>query len=142
MSQSPQPSTLDVQTTALFLEWTPQHMLTSFKGAHDKLSSLAHEFFEISFKGIKFRQRSIYLKNKEMIATLLGYDEWAKYIPTEHVGLHKKFKTNAGILAHILKRINLYKMDEEKLNNLNDEIQKNTAYDDLDDMLDCGKFIF
>ena len=41
-----------------------------------------------------------------MRETLMGYDDWKKFIPASDAGLHHKFKTNAGILSHFFYQTN------------------------------------
>ena len=80
-----------------------------------------------------------------MRKTLEGYDDWSPYIFTGDIGLHMKFKTNAGILAHILKQIQLYEEeDEEKKKELNQWIfdTTNKRYSDFDQMLQSGMYVY
>ena len=132
---------VDETATEVFTVWTPKFILKTFQEYDAQLTELASDVMHLTFDGIKKNQKSIYLTNKKMRHTLLAYDEWEKYIPTGDVGLHKKFKTNAGILSHIIKRIAIYKAEPQKLAALNAKISANTEYGNLDDMLAKGMFI-
>ena len=77
-----------------------------------------------------------------MKATLLGYENWAEYIPASNVGLHHKFKSNSGVLSHFVHQLEIIDGDEERRAELNDEIVRNTSYKGFDNMLDEGMFNF
>ena len=131
---------LEELTTAVFSNWTSNKLFNTFKNRYQDLTKLSRDFFNICFKGIQPNQYSIYLTNEKMKQSLLGYDEWAQFIPTGNVGLHHKFKMNAGVLSHIIKRISLYESNEEKINELNETIQATTEYHHLNHMLEYGMF--
>ena len=137
------PTSLSVQqkATVIFNEWTPAFLLDSVKTPHIKLKRISADFLRICFEGMKVNQKSVYLTNQPMIQTLLAYDEWSIFVPTGEVGTHKKFKINAGILSHILKRIQLYEENPQKLNALNMKIKQTTKDKNLDELLQRGMFI-
>ena len=132
---------LDDLTTAVFSQWSSHTLFNTFKNRYDELTKLSVDFFNICFRGIKPNQLSIYLTNEKMKQSLLGYDKWSQFIPTGNVGLHHKFKTNAGVLSHILKQINLYELNNETKSKLNEMIQSTTEYRDLQHMLDYGMLL-
>lgn len=127
-----------------FSKWTSNKLLSTFRSHKRNLSALSKQFLIICFNGIKVGERSIYLTNAKMKQTLEGYDDWSPYILTGDVGLHMKFKTNAGILAHILKKIQLYEEDEQKKKELNQWIfdKTNKRYSDFDQMLGSGMYVY
>lgn len=131
---------LDNLTTAVFSKWSSDILLRTFKTRYEELTRLSIDFFNICFRGIKPNQMSIYLSNEQMKQSLLGYDNWSQFIPTGNVGLHHKFKTNAGVLSHILKQINLYKSNREVKMRLDEQIVSTTEYSDLEHMLEYGMF--
>ena len=133
---------VDETATQCFSLWTPRHILSSFRDHKQNLTNLSKQFLNICFNGIKFNQRSVYLSNRKMMETLEAYDEWSPYLFTGNVGLHMKFKTISGILAHIIKCINSYKQNEEKMKKLNEKINTTTEeYKNLNDMLQCGMLV-
>ena len=136
---------VDDTATQCFSKWTSSKISSTFRSHKRNLSALSKEFIIICLNGIKVGKRSIYLTNAKMRQTLEGYDDWSPYIFTGNVGLHMKFKTNAGILAHIIKRIHLLdEEDEEKKKELNETIfnQTNKRYSDFDQMLQSGIYIY
>lgn len=134
---------LDVDDTATeyFKKWTSRNLTSTLRDHKQKLTGICRNFIIICNEGIKENQRSVYLTNEAMRQALSGYDEWGQYILTGNVGLHKKFKANAAILAHIVKSIDLYRANEQKMAELNDKIYNDTDhYNTLDDLLDAGMF--
>ena len=135
-------SSVQTDATKLFTDWSTSSIRDTFKNRHDQLTSLAHAVMKICFNGIKVGQKSVYLTNEKMKNALAGYDEWERFIPTADVGLHKKFKVNVGILSHIIKRIAVYESDTNILTTLNEKINDNTRYNDLQQMLNLGLFTY
>ena len=134
---------LDVDDTATeyFQKWTSRNLTSTLRDHKQKLTGICRNFINICNEGIKENQRSVYLTNKAMRQALSGYDEWGQYILTGNVGIHKKFKANAAILAHIVKRIDSYRANTQKMAELNNKICNNTDdYNTLDEMLDAGMF--
>ena len=134
---------LDVDDTATeyFKKWTSRNLTSTLRDHKQKLTGICRNFIIICNEGIKENQRSVYLTNEAMRQALSGYDEWGQYILTGNVGLHKKFKANAAIFAHIVKSIDLYRANEQKMAELNDKIYNDTDhYNTLDDLLDAGMF--
>ena len=129
-------------TSAFFNHWSSDKILNVFKNGHEQLTQLSLNFFRICFKGIVPDKLSIYLSNNEMKETLAGYDDWSPFIPTERVGLHKKFKTNAGLLSHLYLSIEEYKEDESLMTDLTELIDNTTEYSNLEHMLDYGTYLF
>lgn len=132
---------LDVDDTATeyFRKWTSRNLTSALRDHKQMLTGICRNFINICNEGIKENQRSVYLTNKAMRQALSGYDEWGQYILTGNVGIHKKFKANAAILAHIVKCIDSYREKEQKMAELNDKIYNETDnYNTLDDMLDAG----
>ena len=144
MSQSPESDEKKLQqrATDFFSDWSSSKILRIFKRGYDQLTRLSIDFLKICFKSIKAEELSIYLSNVKMQETLAGYDDWAPFIPTDTVGLHKKFKTNAGLLSHMYLSIEEYRSDDKLMDDLNDLIYDTTEYTDLDHMLDYGMYRF
>lgn len=133
---------VDETATQCFSLWTPRHILSSFRDHKQNLTDLSKQFLNICFNGIKHKQRSVYLSNGKMMQTLEAYDEWSPYLFTGNVGLHMKFKTIAGILAHIIKCIKSYEQNEEEMTKLNQKINSTIdKYKNLDDMLQWGMLV-
>ena len=142
MDDIPDGADVEQVATIVFSYWSSDKILNIFSNRFDKLSQLCYKFFKIIFDGIKPGMKSIYLTNKEMKDTLLGYPEWSPFIPVSTVGLHHKFKSDTGCLYHMLHAIEVLKSDEEGMQRLNDKINQNTPYSDLEDMLDHGMYMF
>ena len=132
---------LDDLTTTVFSKWTSDTLFQTFKNRYQDLTNLSIDFFNICFRGITPNEISIYIANEKMRESLLGYDEWSQFIPTGNVGLHHKFKTNAGVLSHILKQINLYEQQKDLKKKLNEKIRSTTGYRNLQQMLHYGMLL-
>ena len=142
MSESEEEAALDEIATTLFTNWSSTNIIREFKERHDNLTKLSKDFIKICFEGLVVDKKSIYLKNEKMKEMLLGFDLWSPFIPTGTVGLHHKFKTNAGVLSHMIKQINLFESNEEKMEELNGKINSQTEYTDLEHLLDYGMYVF
>ena len=130
---------VDDAATEYFQQWTSRNLTSTLRDHKQMLTGICRDFIEICNEGIRENQRSVYLTNDAMKQALSGYDEWGQYILTGNVGIHKKFKANAAILAHIIKWIDLYRNNQEKMDELNEKISNTTDnYNNLDEMLDAG----
>lgn len=130
---------VDETATQCFTLWTASRLLSTFRDHKQKQTEVSKQVLLLCLAGIKVNQRSVYLSNNKMMETLEFYDEWSPFILTGNVGLHMKFKTNAGILAHIINCINSYQEDEAKMKELNQKIDSTTdQYKNLNDMLESG----
>lgn len=138
-SESESMKLVDEQATKYFTVWTSKRFLSVLRDHKQNLTDISNNFLNLCYNGIQVGARSVYLSNEKMKDTLRGYDKWGQYIFPGNVGLHKKFKANAGVLAHIIKQIDLYEGDEEKMDELNDKIKENSeTYTTLKEMLDSG----
>ena len=142
MDKIPEGAVVEEVATIVFGFWSSEKTFNIFSNRFDKLSHLCYKFFKICFDGIQPGSRSIYLKNEKMKETLLGYEEWSSFILGNTLGLHHKFRCNAGCLYHLLHAIESMEADEQGMERLNDKIKENTLYSDLDAVLEAGMYVF
>lgn len=138
----PEGANVEEAANAVFGHWSSSEIFNTFKNKFEALSELCAHFLKICYAGMKSGTRSIYLKNKRMKQSLLGYPEWSPFIPVNTVGLHHKFKCNAGCLYHMVRAIDVLESDEEGMRRFNAKIKETTSYKNLDHMLDKGMYMF
>ena len=129
-------SSIDINsiTTNLFQEFTPQKMMNLFGGLQSNLVNVATTTLQICMYGIGDK-KSNYLINPFMKETLSKFDEWKNFIPEDGLGIVMKFKSNAMILAHIIKRMSYYQSNPSKLQQIEDKIKNKTSSNDLLDFI-------
>lgn len=137
-----EPEDLDDFATTVFTRWSSDTLVKTFQNRYEALNKLCKQFFRIILRGMRPGMKSIYLTNKAMKATIMGYEDWSPFIPTSNCALHHKFKTNSGLLSHWVHQLEIIGGDEERKEELNDKIARNTPYSDLEAMLQNGMFNF
>ena len=134
---------LDDLATTICTKWSPEKLITDFEEKYELLTEISTDILNVMFNAMqKENDRSIYLTNDAFKELLRAWPNWSAWIPTDNCGLHKKFKMNTGVLHYLLISIESIQSNEQELSDLNARIDDDTDYEDLEDMLDYGMFLW